>query len=486
MPLVGRLDFRLKAKYGLAQLSERLGTAVLGTYLLFYYSQVLGMPPALAALGAGLAVIVDAITDPAIGSISDHWRSRYGRRHPFMYAGALGTGIPFYLLFAPLVTGDIALFVWMLVWVNLARIAITLFYIPNIALGAELTEDYHERSSVVGYRTFFGLVGGLGSLMLGFGLFFAPTPEYEHGQLNTSAYPPFALLVGVIITAATLWSAWGTRHVVEFLPQPPARGQDSVWAIVVRVFTDLWQAMQSRSFRALFFGLLALCAAMGVEAALSIHVLTFFWELEQGDVLLLAPTYVLGAVGGVVLAPVLVRRVSRKHTLQLGILAWALFQGIPVVLRLGGWFPENGTPLLLPALMAFRLVQGIAAIQCDVAFGAMMADSVDEHELATGNRQEGIFFAASSIAIKAPFGIGSFVGGLALSLMGWPTGPDVRVAADIDPETIVQLGLLVGPGIGVASLISLWCFASYRLTRGRHVAVLEQLAERRSAMGDNA
>ena len=486
MPLDGPLGFRLKAQYGLAQLSERLGTAVLGTYLLFYYSQVLGMAPALAALGAGLAVIVDAITDPVIGSVSDHWRSRHGRRHPFMYAGALCTGIPFYLLFAPPVTGDVALFAWMLVWVNLARIAITLFYIPNIALGAELTEDYHERSSVVGYRTFFGLVGGLGSLMLGFGLFFSPTPEYEHGQLNAAAYPPFAFLVGAIVTAAALWSAWGTRHVVEFLPQPSTRGRDSVWSMVVRVFSDLWSAMQSQSFRALFFGLLALCAAMGIEAALSIHVLTFFWELDQADVLLLAPTYVLGAVAGVVLAPVLVRLVTRKRMLQAGLLAWSMFLAIPVVLRLAGWFPENGDPLLLPALMAFRLVQGVAAIQCDVAFGAMMADSLDEHELATGNRQEGMFFAASSIAIKAPFGIGSFVGGLALNLIDWPTGPDIRTAADIDPETIVQLGLLVGPGIGVAALISLWCFARYRLSRDRHARILEELAERRLAMGDSA
>ena len=289
-----------------------------------------------------------------------------------------------------------------------------------------------------------------------------------------------------MVTAAALWSAWGTRHVVEFLPQPPARERDSVWTIVMRVFRDLWSAMQSQSFRALFFGLLAMCAAMGIEAALSIHVLTFFWELDQADVLLLAPVYVLGAVGGVALAPLLVRRIARKHMLQLGLLAWAMLQGIPVVLRLAGWFPDNGAPLLLPALMAFRLVQGIAAIQCDVAFGAMMADSVDEHELATGNRQEGMFFAASSVAVKAPFGIGSFVGGLALNLIDWPTGPDIRTAADIDPDAIVQLGLLVGPGIGVAALISLWCFAWYRLSRDRHARILEKLARQRPAVGDSA
>ena len=485
MPVDGPLGFRFKAKYGLAQLSERLGTAVLGTYLLFYYSQVLGMSPALAALGAGLSVIIDAFTDPVIGSMSDHWRSRYGRRHPFMYAGALGTGIPFYLLFAPPVTGEAALFIWMVVWVNLARIAITLFYIPNIAMGAELSEDYYERSSVVGYRTFFGLVGGLGSLLLGFGLFFAPTPEYEHGQLNAAAYPPFALLVAAIVSAAALYSAWGTRHVVPFLPQPSDRNRDSLWVIVVRVFTDLWSAMQSRSFRALFFGLMALCAAMGVEAALSIYVLTFFWELRQDDILLLAPSYVLGAVGGVALAPLFVRRMTRKAMLQFGVLAWAMLQAVPIVLRLAGWFPDNGDPYLIPALIAFRIVQGASAIQCDVAFGSMMADSVDEHELTSGSRQEGIFFAASNIAIKAPFGIGSFAGGLGLNLIDWPTGPDIRTAAEIEPEIIAQLGILVGPGLGVAALIAVWCFAWYRLSRDSHAAILKQLAQRRMALGDS-
>lgn len=132
------------------------------------------------------------------------------------------------------------------------------------------------------------------------------------------------------------------------------------------------------------------------------------------------------------------------------------------------------------------MVQGASAIQCDVAFGAMMADSVDEHELATGNRQEGKFFAASSVAIKAPFGIGSVVGGLALKLIDWPTGPDIRTAAEIDSESIVQLGLLVGSGMALASLIALWCLAWYRLSRDRHAAILKQLAARRSAMGDNA
>ena len=70
-------------------------------------------------------------------------------------------------------------------------------------------------------------------------------------------------------------------------------------------------------------------------------------------------------------------------------------------------------------------------------------------------------------------------------LIDWSTGPDIRTAADIDPDTIVQPGLLVGPGIGVATLIAVWCFAWYRLTRDNDTAILKQLAQRRLAVGDN-
>jgi len=150
-----------------------------------------------------------------------------------------------------------------------------------------------------------------------------------------------------------------------------------------------------------------------------------------------------------------------------------------VVLRLLDMLPENGDALLMPILFAFKVVQGVCTVQSNIAFGSMTADSIDEHELATGDRQEGVFFAASSFATKAPVGIGNIIAGICLQLMAWPTGQTIRTAADIPPEKLVQLGLLVGPGVAVCALLCFWCYARYTLTRTMHEDILEELMARR-------
>ena len=108
-----KLGFDVKLAFGLGQAGEGLKNGAFGTFLIFYYVQALGMSGALAGTAVGLAVIVDAITDPLAGSLSDHWKSPYGRRHPFMYASIFPLSFSFYFLFNPLVSGETALFIWL-------------------------------------------------------------------------------------------------------------------------------------------------------------------------------------------------------------------------------------------------------------------------------------------------------------------------------------------------------------------------------------
>ena len=178
------LNFSIKFSFGIGQFAEGLKNAAFGTLLIFYYNQVLGLSGTLAGLAVGVAVIVDAFTDPLAGSVSDHWKSANGRRHPFMYASMIPLAIAFYLLFNPLVTGEWALFVWLVVFTNATRTAMSLYHVPHIALGAEMTEDFNERSQLVGFRMFFSNAGVLFVYAAGFGYFFAATPEFANGQLN--------------------------------------------------------------------------------------------------------------------------------------------------------------------------------------------------------------------------------------------------------------------------------------------------------------
>ena len=480
MALKGPLSFALKSTYGLGQLAEGLKNGAMGTFLLFYYNQVLGMSASMAAIAAGTAVIVDAFTDPLAGSLSDNWRSRLGRRHPFMYAAAVPMAVFFYLLFNPLVTGEWALFIWMVVFTNLTRTAMTFYHIPHMALGAELTDDFDERSSVVAYRVFMSTFGGLGAIYIGFWLFFTPTAEFVNGQLNAAAYPPFALFLALLMTVSVLWSAWGTRKLIPFLPQPAAAAPLRFMAVIARVVKDVMLAIRCGSFRWLFLGVLILFIIIGVDSALNIYMYTYFWELTRGEILMLVPAYPLGVMFGALFSPWLQARFGKKSMLLFGTGSWALWQMLPIVLRLVGWFPENGDALLIPMLIAMRIVQGICAVQSNVAYGSMVADTIDEHELDTGKRQEGIFFSASSFSAKAPVGLGTIIAGFGLELINWPSGPEVRTAADVPPETIAHLGIMFGPFIAGFAIVCLWCYSRYSLTRERHALILGELEIRRT------
>ena len=148
-----QLTLNTKFAYGFGQLAEGLKNSALGTFVLFYYNQVLGLPGTLAGLALAIALVFDAFTDPLAGSISDNWRGRFGRRHPFMYASAAPLAIAFYLLFTPPEgMGEWGLFLWLTATVLLTRGAMTLYHVPHIALGAELSTDYQERSQIVSFR----------------------------------------------------------------------------------------------------------------------------------------------------------------------------------------------------------------------------------------------------------------------------------------------------------------------------------------------
>ena len=171
----------------------------------------------MVGVALGIALIFDAVTDPLAGSLSDNWHSRLGRRHPFMYASAIPLGITFFFLFNPPAgLSETWLFVWVLVLSVLTRTAMTLYHVPHIALGAEMTENYQERTLLVSFRQFFGTFGGIFAVYIGFQYFFAATPEYENGgQFNPDAYAPYAIFLAVLMVI-TIWWCWCRP------PTPPA------------------------------------------------------------------------------------------------------------------------------------------------------------------------------------------------------------------------------------------------------------------------
>lgn len=468
------VPFSSKLAFGVGQFAEGLKNTGFGLFILFYYNQVLGLSGTLAGAALFIALMFDAVTDPLAGSLSDNWKSKFGRRHPFMYASAIPLALAFFGLFSPPdEMTEMQLFGWLTVFAVLTRGAMTLYHVPHLALGAEMTENFQERTRIVAFRQFFGTFGGAAASLLGLMYFFS---DENGGRLAVDNYTPYALTLSVMMVVTIWYSAWGTRKEIPFLLPPTEKPRKGIGA---QLLSELGEAFRNASFRWLFFGVLIVFVMAGVNGALDLYMLQYFWELTGAQMAYLQIATIIGLLLGTFLTAYLHKYTSKRFGVVLGTAAWAVFQVLPVLLRLMGLFPENGSSDLVVTLLAMKFAQGILLQQAFISFGSMMADVADEHEYEFGSRQEGIFFGAIAFSGKATSGFGNFIGGIGLDVIQWPRGVDIETAADIPPDTLVQLGLLYGPIVAMFAVVSVWCYSHYKLTKERHAEILDALRKRR-------
>lgn len=268
-----RVPRRTKLAYGVGSIAEGVKDSAFQTFLLFYYNQVLGLPGAWSGAAIFLALCVDAITDPLVGSLSDHFHHRLGRRHPFLYASALPMGVSFWLLFNPPAgLGEIELFVWLAFFASFVRTAMTLYSIPSNSMIAEITDDYDERTRLVSWRFLFGWIGGLGFAQIGYRLFFQPREGLADGRLDASAYGAFALVGAVAIVAAILSCAVGTHRLIPVLKRPDGSSRFSARGVL----RDVRAALRNGSYRVLVIGSLFSSVAGGFNGVVALYVGTYF------------------------------------------------------------------------------------------------------------------------------------------------------------------------------------------------------------------
>lgn len=475
------LPHGVRWSFGLGQMAEGIKNSSFSAFLLFYYNQVLGLPADSAGLAIAISLIFDAVTDPMVGTISDRWRSPLGRRHPFMYASALPLAVSFYFLFAPASFatngGDAPLFAWMLTFTILTRGAMTLYHVPHLALGAELSQDYDERTTLVAIRQILSVSGYLIVYGLGFGLFFAPTSEFQNGQLNDAAYPPFALVLAVISCITIFISGWGTRSRIPYLPKPPAATNK---VRLSDIFSEAVATLKNHSFRWLMLGYIIIVTAYGLGTASQLYMFTFFWELSRFQILTVMLMGPAGSIFGYMVATRLFARLDKRNAMLLGGIGWMLLHAFPVILFLIGLTPEKGSWAVAATLSAIYLILGAAFAQLVVGVSTSMADIADEYELEVGRRQEGVLFAAVSFAGKCMGALGSLLAGLMLTLISWPTGEAIKTSADIPADTILSLGIMSGPVAAFLAIPGFLCLMQYKLNRAKVAEIQHQLRERKA------
>jgi GPH family glycoside/pentoside/hexuronide:cation symporter len=445
-----KLRFSTKLAYGFGSIAYGIKDNGFSTLLLLFYNQVVGLRADVVGLALLVALILDAFVDPVIGHMSDRLRSRWGRRHPFMYMAAVPVGVLYLFLWNPPFGGsDGAKLAWLFTMAILVRTAISCYEVPSSALAPELTSDYHERTSALGYRYLFGWLGGMTMFLLAFAVFLAPTAAYPVGQLNPAGYGTYAMVAAVGMIVAILVSAAGTHREIKHLPQ-----LSPVEASLRKTLAGIVVVFRNRAFRVLLLSGVFSFTAQGLTFALTAYFNTYYWQFPAAIIGL----FTFSVLAGVFLAFVIATAVSRlvgKMRAAAGCLAlYSLAAIAPFVCRELGVFPANGTAALLVLLLGITAISTSFGVASAILGASMMSDVVEDEQMRTGQRNEGLFFAGSFFMQKCVSGLGLYLSGAILALVHFPAGatPGAVEAGVLTRLVLTYSGLLLVIG-WVASFV---------------------------------
>jgi GPH family glycoside/pentoside/hexuronide:cation symporter len=460
----------IKLAYGFGSLAYGIKDNGFSTLLLLFYNQVVGLPASLVGLAILIALVLDAFIDPVVGHLSDHLHSRWGRRHPFMYASAIPVGGLYLLLWNPPVGASHGVvMLYLIVVAILVRTAISCYEVPSSALAPELTSDYHERTSVLGYRYLFGWIGGIGMLLLTFAVFLAPTVQYPVGQLNPAGYRTYAIAAASLMVAAILISALGTHREIARLPRVPLARTS-----VIGTFQSIRRAFENRAFSILLLAGMFSYTNQGLNFALNTYFNTFLWGFPASALAVFTVCVMLGVVLALGLAGRASRRWGKRRAAVWTSAGNTAAATAPLLLRFLGWFPANGDPALFPLLMADVVLVVTLGVTVAILGSSMMSDVIEDAQSRTGKRQEGLFFAGSFFMQKCVSGLGLFLSGAILSLVRFPAAAVPGTVPGDVLDRLILLYCALTAVIGVAAAIVL---SRFPLGQADHEQRLAQLAE---------
>ncbi len=467
-----RISFPRKLAYGMGAFVNNLLAAAIGG-MTIVLNLGLGMNPALVGLLGALPRITDALTDPMMGYISDTTRSRWGRRRPYIFGGALAAGLIFALLWQLPENRSESFYFWFFLTGSIVfYLAYTVFATPWVALGYELTPDYHERTRLMGVQNFIGQLAYLVS------------PWFLWIMSNTAWFPNqlagakgLAIGIGVVTAGIGIIPALVLRERFVHAADALANATEGRLAALRRNLREFFRGFATTVRSGSF---LKLCAATflvfnGFIMISSFQTYVIIYYVFSGDqeagARYAGYAGTLGAASTfavIFLVTALSTRVGKRQ-------AFFVSTGLSIVGYALKWFcydPERPLLLLLPVpLMAFGL-GGLFTLM-----GAMIADVCDADELETHQRREGMFGSIYWWVVKLGMAAALAAGGFLLNA----TGFDVALGGEQAARTITLMRLFDAGIPVVTSALAIWAVARYPITEARAREVRAELEARRGA-----
>ncbi|MCH7743818.1 MAG: MFS transporter [Proteobacteria bacterium] len=462
--------------YGSASIAYGIKNNAFSYLLLIYANQVLGLPGYLASLALALAMLWDAVSDLLLGHWSDKTSSRLGRRHPFMYAALFLLPISFYGLFNPFIElNEDNTFIYILVLAILIRTGTTLFEVPSTALLPDLESDYDRRNKWLALRYAFGWYGGNGIHTINFAFWVG-----AYGVAVQTGYSIYGVAGALIIASVILISALGTQKVAAAMPRPKETFKIRE---IVHEISQILQSIKNRNFAALFFYGLTIGIASGLGMALYLYNTTYFFGFSGSQIAVTGLGVFIAPVIAYWAAPYFGRTFGKKQAAIGAILVNISLYPIPYILLLAGYWPALGSWLGLYLYTMFIIVEVVCSIIGGVLMDSMMADVVEESEVSTTRRSEGLFYAARGFAGKAISAGGIIGAGTIISLVGLD---GVSNIAEVTYEIRFDLATFFLPLYCGLYLMGLMIVSTYRIDREVHSANLQKLSDRQKAQASAA
>jgi glycoside/pentoside/hexuronide:cation symporter, GPH family len=468
MPPLSRFE---KVNYGLGSTAEAIAFTATSSFLLIFYNQVIGLPAGHVGTALAAGLIVNAFFDPLVGSWSDRTRSRLGRRHPFMFAAIIPAAVLFWAVFNPPGWGEMGQLIWLAVCNTMLMQALTLYHTPHLALGGEMSDDYLERTSIMGFNTVCLWLGDTIAWVLSFRFFFASSEQFKNGTLDPSRWPAFSASFGIAIFILLSYSSWSTRKFIPFLPKP---AQTTAKFGIVEWMRDAGRALSNHNYVVLLIGLFFLSMMVGVRGGLSLYTLSYFWQLSNDQIGL----FVIGSFCGYAFAATVVKRVHEKFEKRwTGVIAVLLYAIGPALAPLLGWWGiiSHETVGIIWIVMGLGALGHVAYSLMTTTVYSALADIADENELKFGIRQEGVLYSTRTFFARIDQALGTALAGWVLSIIAFPAK---AIPGAVDPSVLSNLALAVILST-VPGLLAAISYSFLRVTRETHDTTRAALDEKK-------
>jgi GPH family glycoside/pentoside/hexuronide:cation symporter len=475
----GKVPFWRKIAYGFGALSGNFMLNVPWAFIGPIYNVALKLDPVLIGIATAIPRIFDAISDPWVGNLSDNTRSRFGRRIPYMFSGALLSAAVLPLMWMPPSQSTWMLFSFLAVTASMFAVSYTLYIIPYSALGFELTSDYNERTRLLAWPNYIGLLGS-------FVIMWVPNMLYR--WTADPDLPGKAHVLFPSELAAARWISVGVGILiivfgwipVFFLKEPQAAQKQNP----IKILDALKYTLQNRAYLMLLITSLIVQGGLSTVGVFGFYVntyLVFGGDKSMGTEIgaVGGNLYTVSAYIGVFMLAKIATSIGKKVAMHCGLLiaavgsasyGWTLsserfsFLGLPEYTYL---------PLIAPFIIGLGL-QG-----CWMLFVSMTGDVCDEDELRTGLRREGMYSAITGFSQKISLAFAGLFGGLILKYSGFDAA--AAETSGVAPEVLDNMKTFFVLGQTGVFLLAFIMISFFPITKKRALETRRILDERRKA-----